>query len=411
MLMVIKTQDSASVSGSESVSTSASVVSSKFCTKKIDNCLLCRSDSCRICDVFDGAYASGKACKKCENQAKDCQFSMSCGKCQICNEGFTRCTNSCKKNIENCAVGDACTQKCTVCNTEFYLLDGKCTPVEKTVENCALYDKKDHCKACKSTHTLVNESDSQKCNEKPVPATTTTTVAAVEIPKIENCFVYGGRRHSCESCVKNILDTFYHFDIMSPYKMTENALTEKAIAETNISVATFLSMSSFGALVSRNAICVNKKVENCLVVKEGGSFECTMCAMNYHLLPGGTCVRFEQAKLFGCKTYIADSTLTSYNGYDGVKCGTCLDNHYKNSSNECVKYSNKEGCIKYSADFSKCEKCSNVQGKIIDGEICKGITNYVAVENCIEYHETGTDEGKCKTCSSCLLYTSPSPRD
>jgi hypothetical protein len=169
---------------------------------------------------------------------------------------------------------------CSVCETNYFVYNGRCKKSENIISKCLVYKHDGVCSQCEANHILSGNND--KC---------------LKIEE-QSCKTYSDHLN-CLTC---------HDDKVLSY----------------IDDSTFEIISGFNGenLTNKRAVCVESGIPNCSFARESyPTHICLKCNSGYYLGPDNTCIKV--AKLIeGCETYYSD----------GI-CSECMNNKVLSSDN------------------------------------------------------------------------------
>ena len=192
---------------------------------EIPNCLY--YDDAEVCNTCSPGYVNIKG--RCVTPyAQNCLTYASLTECKTCpsDHGLKKeetLLNCVPKNISNCVKSeDVEPFNCLVCETDYYPLEGACTSVTTTIDNCVEYDSATTCAKCGNRTAL--SIDKQSCDNSPDVVVQVdpncSNPKIVETPVCNTCkpghyFKYG----LCKACKTQTLEKgCYNCDPEDPKK-------------------------------------------------------------------------------------------------------------------------------------------------------------------------------------------------
>ena len=133
----------------------------RVCDKKLDEALKTEYLTCRICDEGYG-LVSGK-CEPCPDNCQYCEEESKT--CVLCSRGFfmDKETGKCTKiPISHCNSMES-KDKCSYCESHYFLADNECKLCAEEIANCSYCNKKEGKVTCLSCEIGYHRTDDNKC--------------------------------------------------------------------------------------------------------------------------------------------------------------------------------------------------------------------------------------------------------
>ena len=296
--------------------------------------------------------------------------------------------------VKNCAIYTAF-NRCSQCNTGYYLTEGNCMLFPKPVIfGCLTYTDLMTCSVCQpgmflSQNTCQNNVVIENCQTYSGSASVTTCmecsgeyylqgnicVARSVSVSIENCATRSITADLCLTCNASFILTS---DSRACVAAVTNCKTYSASTyQTQVHQCSLCEdgfyVSSSGSVTS----CTAGTVQFCKVYTVNGN-TCSMCQNGYYL-SGTACLA--HVTISNCATY--DPTRKNF-------CSTCNSGYYNFAyTTVCEPGTIRTGCKKYSTSANECSECET--GYYLSGGSCTTIPS--TFTNCMNF--SGNECTRC----------------
>ena len=326
------------------------------CGPEVDN-----TPICELCDLYSSFYLS-KENKCVQRKIQDClipsadQNQYLCAQCKqgkMLDATAFKCVDvPANKTMSNCRQYSL-TGNCSECFRNYYLKEGKCTPVKVIIENCQVYFNDDLCLQCEDNYYFD------------VPSAT-----CVKFEAKENC-----GKHSFGQCIK----------CQFGFYMSKNPTLEATV--TNVigqSIANHFWQSTNFTKYPVSP-CVPIDSPNCKkksdALPTGSTVPlCAECDQGFYLDNSYKCQASPQWKIENCTDY---STLNT--------CSRCSEGYYLDM-NQCKTRSEYIDCQSPDFFYDKCYRCND--NYYNDNGACK-LRQYTTVDNCKKIEREGDECVEC----------------
>ena len=333
------------------------------CGPEVDN-----TPICELCDLYSSFYLS-KENKCVQRKIEDClipsadQNEYLCAQCKqgkMLDAAAFKCVDVPEnKTMTNCRQYSL-TGSCIQCFRNYYLKDGKCTPVKVIIENCQVYFNDDLCMQCEDNYFFD------------VPS-----AACVKFEAKENC-----GKHSFGQCNKCQFGFYLSKNPILETKVTN--VVGQDIANHVWQSTNFTKYPVSPCVLNDSPHC--KKKSNAL--PSGSTVPlCAECDQGYYLDNSYKCNASPHWKIENCSDY---STLNT--------CSKCSEGYYLDM-NQCKTRTEYIDCQEPDFFYDKCYRCN--ENYYNDNGVCK-LRQYTTVENCKKI-ERENDE--CVVCNDGFLLT------
>ena len=313
-------------------------------------------DNIPFCEVHSGTSA---ACLKCasgyllrnsecfmENHANCKHFDFVLDNCFGCESGFFLKDGICRAYTQtNCLEFDQTEDYCTVCAEDFYVYEGVCN--YNTSLNCQMKSKlQNNCLDCQDGHYM--DLTTSLCHPFITP----------------NCLIFDRESPSCLNCQPEF---YLKNGFCNPYSVQNCMIRDSEMDRCELCEEGFF-LNSLG-------FCEQYSLNNCAVYNPNANL-CHQCNAGFYLVESRVC---EVHTVRNCSVF---------NDFSN-QCLSCLPGHFKNSANDCVKYTNTKNCDLVDPSMDACVTCK--VGYYMDFGVCQQYT----VRNCSLYKP---DANLCVTC-------------
>lgn len=318
-------------------------------------CLRCNNlNQCLICDTIQNYYLYRQSCFL--STLNSCIILSQDGSCLICKNEyyFDNILKNClpippEKLLANCQnYNDK--MICVSCRNYYYIQNGVCEEISKTVDNCEIYQSDGVCKKCLPGFDF--SFDLTSC---------------VALKLSSNCQKKSFLK--CVNCESGFLydENFYFLKYKNMNFIPNNDYQ--------------MSNTSFW---NKMNVCSKIFVQNCKSFITATN--CSLCEGGY-FLSDGLCFPQPLPSIYGCVVYS-----------DDLICSVCQKNMYLQSPNQCAFISLIENCLIYntSSPISSCVECSQ-KFYLNQSKSCTPRIKSQNIQNCISYDQNADI---CKTCSS-----------
>ena len=323
-------------------------------------CLRCNAQNqCLLCDVTNNFRLSGTGCQL--NQVTNCLLPTQSGLCTTCLNQFYLDTNtrlcmavSAAKLVSNCILYNSA-QDCALCGPNFYVSNGRCVALTKTIPFCRLYSGDGVCSECQQDYVR-----------------SATDTACTALPKSTNCLFYTFLQ--CDTCNPGYIN--------NPNLYFQNWSNNDYI--TNWYLHNIISPNNYWQKLE---VCQKITVTNCEIASTFNT--CTKCNANYYLL-NGNCFAYPQPAIPNCAVYTSLTVCT------GCAAGFFLENASSCKANVAIP-----NCTVYSgsAAATTCTACAT--GFYVNGNACTGRLAVIASCSTLT-----ANLDTCDACSGGLILTS-----
>ena len=270
--------------------------------------------------------------------------------CQFCNEGFyvDVSSNICRPNpdgIENCTEYSDL-NKCSTCETAFFLSSNSCSPVTNEINNCVAYDGADSCSECQTSYflesstscvatsipncsELLSLTSCRKCDPGYVMVRNGNDMKC-QSSGISNCILaVGGSTPTCMKCSGDMIPSLDRESCVNPTSGANSGIAHCSIyfevnscqqCDTNYVRSTDCSSCQLNT-------STNRIDSHCSSEVNMESMVCDSCQLGFHKDFSGNCVSCGGNGCAFCQ---------------GTTCVLCREGFYMNSSQKCILNSGTE---------------------------------------------------------------------
>lgn len=313
------------------------------CYEKILNCkqyiTSTKSDDQLTCKICQEGYYYHETLKKCEKGTiTNCNhYFQNLDKCSTCQTKYFLENEKCVEhsNFENCDIYDpSLKNECSYCKKGFVIIKhtNGCVRVENIKQGCILYKNANECSECEKGYFLTNQNT---CDL---------------VPLSSNCEIY--TLLGCQKCKEDyILENSECFLPISIF--VDNCLQKSINGSHSFETAKcdICSKGSFPYNLKGQFYCLenwrrinikNENILNCLRYSfEGNQMVCKECLVNFWLQDSGICIEKENCSLayLPFKKYSLNNKIEKKNLCTNISTGCILGalNNKNMNTVECAK--------------------------------------------------------------------------